>query len=294
VADSALRERATRAAVAIAAEHGLAVRDPVVLRDRSNLLLHLRPAPVVARVGTVTGTGRPGTAWLAREVAVAGYLARTGAPVVAPATELPPGPHERDGLAISFWRLVAERDEPVDPAAAGAALRACHELLTGYDGELPPLAGPVEGARVLRAQIAEGVVDGEEAAMLERAAARVQRRMAALAAPLRPIHGDAHLANVLATADGVLWGDWEDTFAGPVEWDLACLHQQAVLFGADPARPAAALAAYGTDADPEAFDACLEARVLQLAAWVLIIVRSHPDRRDRVPPIVGWLQARDG
>ena len=35
--------------------------------------------------------------------------------------------------------------------------------------------------------------------------------------PLRPVHGDTHLRNVINTARGPLWGDWEDAFRGPLE-----------------------------------------------------------------------------
>jgi hypothetical protein len=77
-------ERAMRAALAVAETVGVRVGAPVVLHDGSNLLVHLSPAPVVARVPTVTGIVRPGAGWLRRELAVAGHLARRGAPVVAP------------------------------------------------------------------------------------------------------------------------------------------------------------------------------------------------------------------
>ena len=41
-----------------------------------------------------------------------------------------------------------------------------------------------------------------------------------LRSPVQPLHGDAHLGNVLG---GPLWNDWEDTCLGPVGWDAACL-----------------------------------------------------------------------
>ena len=64
----------------------------VLLRDRSNVLMHLRPARVVARVSTTTALVRQGTAWLGREITVATRLAAAGAPVVRPSGELDPGP----------------------------------------------------------------------------------------------------------------------------------------------------------------------------------------------------------
>ncbi|WP_188190547.1 hypothetical protein [Nonomuraea sp. SYSU D8015] len=47
------------AVVSVAEEHGVRVREPVVLKDSFNLRIHLRPAPVVARVPPVTALGRP-------------------------------------------------------------------------------------------------------------------------------------------------------------------------------------------------------------------------------------------
>ncbi|MDN5934112.1 MAG: hypothetical protein L0I24_24075 [Pseudonocardia sp.] len=53
---SAERERvraaAVAAAVGIAHDHGVAVEDPVVLHDLFSVRVHLRPAPVVARIPT--------------------------------------------------------------------------------------------------------------------------------------------------------------------------------------------------------------------------------------------------
>ena len=66
---------ALTAAVAVARAHGLTVTDPVILRDQLNVLVHLRPAPVVARVAGTIARVRPGLAWQRREVAIAGHLA---------------------------------------------------------------------------------------------------------------------------------------------------------------------------------------------------------------------------
>src|SRR3954466_14920018 len=129
---------AVEAAVAVAEGNGLRVEEPVVLRDRLNVLIHLRPAPVVARVAGTIARVRPGDEWLRRELAVASSLAAAGAPVVAPSAELPPGPHHHDARVLSFWTYVPN-DGPVDPAAAGAALRDVHEALRGFQGALPAL-----------------------------------------------------------------------------------------------------------------------------------------------------------
>jgi hypothetical protein len=131
---SLVSRRALDAAVAIARGHGVRCDAPVVLRDASNLLVHLAPAPVVARVMTVTATVRDADAWLAREVAIARHLVAAGAPVVAPSAEADPGPHGHDGFTVSFWTYVDEAGRQLDAHEAGRRLRACHEALTTYDG----------------------------------------------------------------------------------------------------------------------------------------------------------------
>jgi hypothetical protein len=67
-----LRRAGLAAAIALAREQGLPADDPRVLSSRGNLLVHLAPAPVVARVATLTAWTRSDPfVWLAREVAVA-------------------------------------------------------------------------------------------------------------------------------------------------------------------------------------------------------------------------------
>jgi hypothetical protein len=264
-------QRALRAAVAAAEGAGLRFDRPAVLRDGSNLLVHLRPAPVVARVATRTATIRRGDAWLAREVAVARYLAGAGAPVVAPSSELPPGPHRHDGFTVTFWEHVEERDAPIDPQRAGSALRECHEALAGYAGELPRMALLHETETVIEVLVAQGTLDAADGAVLRAAAEATRERIEALGLPLQPVHGDAHLGNVVDSPRGPLWNDWEDTFLGPTAWDLACLHGSARAFGL-PAEPvAAAQRGYGPAPDAAILDAFVEARRLQGTAWTFVL-----------------------
>src|SRR5207248_11743176 len=125
-----------------------------LLSNRANVLLHLAPAPVVVRVATTTALVRPAVAdTLAKDVALAGYLAEQGAPVVAPSPDLPPGPHHRDGFALTFWTYVAhDPDRRIAPAEVGVLLDELHAVLRGYPGVLPgvpPLDVP-EITRYLR------------------------------------------------------------------------------------------------------------------------------------------------
>jgi Phosphotransferase enzyme family len=285
-----LTQRAIAAAVTCARRLGLRVEDPVLLHDSSNVLVHLRPAPVVARVATTTGIiRRGGHEWLAREVAIAGRLAHAGAPVIPPSSEVDPGPHTEDGLALSFWDLAERLPGPPSPAAAGRALRECHEALADSDLQLPALAVLDEAERVLDMPVAADAFTPDDMAMLRGGLAEMRERLSAL--PLRPVHGDSHLANAMHAANGTLWFDWEDAFNGPREWDLGVLLGQARIFGADETPQQAALAAYGP-VDDHVLDLMIEARALQIAGWAALVVSRRPHRRPMLERNLRWLRAR--
>jgi hypothetical protein len=127
--------RAVAAAVTVAGAHGVVSGDPVLLHDGANLVLHLRPASVVARVTTTTPALRPDIARpFTREVVLAAALTAADAAVVPPSDLLPPGPHRSDGLTLSFWRHVGLRPEPPTAGEAGSAPGELHEVLSS----LPP------------------------------------------------------------------------------------------------------------------------------------------------------------
>ena len=126
---------ALAAAQAVAREHGVACDDAVRIAAGSNVLVHLKPAPVVARVMTGTAVLHDDAEqWLAREVAVGAFLAERTDLVVPPTDILPPGPYEQDGLWMTLWRFVATR-------RAGSA--------AGATGTRPFAAGTACGARRL-------------------------------------------------------------------------------------------------------------------------------------------------
>jgi hypothetical protein len=235
--------RALSAAVAVAGAHGLAVADPVVLHDGVNVVVHLRPAPVVARVATLTPLLRPAIERpFGREVALATALAAAGAPVVPPADLLPPGPHEHDGLTLSFWQHVVVLPDPPTAAEAGRSLGEVHAVLAG----LAPLwaGSALDTPLTDLAVFAErGAELGADPALADRAgelAAALVPRLAA-SGPAMTLHGDAHPGNLLRTPEGLRWTDLEDTSRGPLGWDLAGLRTTSRLDGraAVDAHPAA-------------------------------------------------------
>jgi hypothetical protein len=227
-----------------------------VLRDKTNLLVHLAPAPVVARV-PLTFTLAREPAWFAQEVELAAWLTARGAPVAPPADD--PGPHEHEDFLVTLWAHVDHDLARAQPAAAGRALRKLHDALADYPVPLPACDRSGEVEDVLWRLTPSIIASAEELAALRAAVIRLP--------PLPPgqaLHGDAHLRNVLWTPDGPLWSDLENACSGPVEFDLAALVWRE-LPGQDEA-----LTAYGAH-DSGLVEAARPALTFLLAAWTVVI-----------------------
>ena len=242
-----------------------------MLADLFSLMVHLRPAPVVARVATCMPKLRaPIAAWLDREIAATKFLSGHGAPVVAPSGELPPGPHEHDGFAISFWTYVQPDPDRIATADdCSAMLGDLHAVLRSYPGELPMLGADDIPRGLELLDRAGDVLSEEDADLLRAAAERLRPFWETPGGDVQPLHGDAHPGNLIATReDGLVWIDFEDVCRGPVEWDLATMMDP----GAEAAhhRP-----------DPEVMARCTELRALQVA---LALTSFYDDFGD----LEGW------
>jgi hypothetical protein len=258
-------EAAVAAALAAARRAGLPTAEPRILRDLTNVLVHLAPAPVVARVPLTLSRLR-GPDWFAQELRLAAFLAEAGAPVAPPARDVDPGPHERDGLHVGFWAYLGHDPARADPAAAGRALAELHEALVLYSEPLPACARIEEVGRLL--ELLRPSQAASEADLDALRATHALLRDVALP-PDRPLHGDSHLGNVLWTPAGPLWADLENACSGPVEWDLACIAWRNAPGTAE------ALEAYGGH-DPELIEAATPFLALFLAAWTIVVVERAP------------------
>ena len=237
----------------------------MVLRDAWHVLVHLQPLPLVARVTS----GAPGVdpQDVVRELDVARHLAAAGAPVVRPSDLLDPGPHEHDCHVLVFWRYLRAHGE-LDPAAAGRGLRAIHDALEDYEGELP---GPGRGADV--PEMLASFARSDDVELLCELGARELP-------PGQALHGDAHLFNCIATAGGPVWHDLETACRGPREYDLAALVLRDRWSPPDLAARAA-LAAYGPH-DGELLEAALPVYASWIAASFVTAATRRPELSARV------------
>ncbi len=287
---AARTQRAVSAAVAGARELGLTVAEGKVLHDAFSVLVHLTPAPVVARVPValpVELTLPAQAARQRRELQVVRWLEQQGAPVVRPSPLLPLEPLQRDGFSMTFWEHV-EVDASATPDYVADARYAAelHALLRSCPLELPflaPVAHTVPGCLAFLQQHPQLIL----AADLERAHAEwaalgpLLQSQAAFCqafpgANVQVIHGDAPAYNLIRTRNGPLFADFEDATIGPVEWDLAGFGTEAATHY-DRAAAALGLPALQRDV-AKVMDA---ARALQTVASLSLT--------PQLPALSGWL-----
>lgn len=115
------------AVVSAARELGLPADEPQILGAGANVVVHLAPTPVVARIATLTAEMRGGAAsYLKRERDVSAALAGRGINVVAPTDQVDPGPHrvnDRAFLLLEHRSLQpVDLDSTADAKAVGSSL----------------------------------------------------------------------------------------------------------------------------------------------------------------------------
>jgi Ser/Thr protein kinase RdoA (MazF antagonist) len=281
-------DAAVRAAVKVAAGLGVSSFEPVVLADGANVIVHLRPSPVVAKVAASTTAVRLETdAWLQRELNVVEFLAAAGVPVMTPSPEMPATTYHGDGHVMSFWRFLRSAGGEVPPEATiGSMLRDLHATLRSYPGTLPVLA-PLNDIPAFLARPQSQLSAGEAGALsavYARLTAELDQTLDQTLDQSSPavqvLHGDAGPGNLMNTDTGWVWHDFEDTCAGPVGWDLAASTASRRL---DRSR---VLAAYGALVDPGQLAVCEQLRWLHLTIWYQLYAERLPDLRPRAAQLL--------
>jgi hypothetical protein len=228
-------QAAISAAVDVARHLGLTVEEPVPLRSTNNAVAWLPPANVVAKVSV------EGNSHLLTELQVARELVALGAPVVLPASELPPIVHRRGGFEVTFWRYHPQLSTAeIPPDRAALALSKLHASLSrlspALKASLPSYMRELGFVRSLLADhTALPALQAVDRDLLITTFDRLQGRLDGLASADRfvVLHGSPHSYNVLLVGHEHVFIDFETTCTGPLEWDVAHLDSQAEPFFRD-------------------------------------------------------------
>jgi aminoglycoside phosphotransferase (APT) family kinase protein len=204
--------RAVEAIAQLARRLGMGSVNPLFLHESQHVTVRLLPYDVVARAMRVSAS--EATARLTLEVDIARHLVGNGAPVAGPATCWPAGPHIQDGFVITLWEFIqhvaADGDDPRHVSEAADALRRVHQALSDYRGELPSFWLKLDRCdRLLENEATTPALGPVDRAFLQSTYGRLRATVTSTPFEPVPIHGDAHLGNVLITPQGALWNDLE-------------------------------------------------------------------------------------
>jgi Ser/Thr protein kinase RdoA (MazF antagonist) len=275
---------AVRAAVAVAGRLGVRCADPAVLADGANVIVHLKPAPVVAKVAASTPVVRAdGADWLQRELDVVSFLAGVGVPVAEPSPQVPAVVQRGDGHVMSFWKyLEPSGGERADEETIGSMLRELHAALRSYRAE-PPVLAPLRDIAVFLAR-PQALLEPADVAAVGEAFEKLTAQLgAAYSDGAQVLHGDAGAGNLMASGGRWVWHDFEDTCRGPVAWDLAASTASQFRDGAR------VLAAYGEPFDADLLRVCEQLRRLHLTVWYAIYAERLPECRSRaIELLASW------
>lgn len=250
---------AVEAAVSLAVSLGLAVDDAVVLHDSNRLVVRLLPCDTVARVSPI--------GWYSprREVELARRLAaETDAPIAGLDPRVDPVVFERNDFEIGMWTyLEPEPSLEPSPDAYSKMLERLHDALRQIDMTSPPFT---ERLAEIQQWLSDGEVVpdliGEDRGLLIQRLEPSSRLLTEAAEREQLLHGEPHPWNVLNTAKGPVFIDFENCARGPVEYDLAWV-------------PAAVSDRY-PGVDRALLDEC--------RGFVLALVAAHRWRRDDQHP----------
>jgi Ser/Thr protein kinase RdoA (MazF antagonist) len=198
--------------------------------------------------------------WLEREISVLEFLAPSRL-AVSPSRSIAPGPHCHDGLWMTFTEWIPEvaPGPEVQPTAHLDDARGLGRTLRDLHDELRPFEDELGGLRELREDIERLLGQLRPADARERDAISSLREQLDMlrtvvfesSLPTQALHGDVSLRNLLRTPRRLVWNDFEDTFRGPVHWDLASYVGSLRIHGASERSVREMLEAYGWDDERE-------------------------------------------
>ncbi len=204
-------------AVEVLRAKGLRIDEWTLLGSSSRVVLELRPCQLIARVARLDALAR-----LTVELAVAAHVASRGGPVAPPAAS--PGPYRGATIAITLWQPVTALAQ-LPEAAVGKAYSELRRSLDSFAGTLPDFRDEMRAASRLAAQSNLPGVSPADAALVRATLVSSLSALSTFSWKSVALHGDPHAGNVINTAEGPRWLDFESACMGPVEWDLSALQQ---------------------------------------------------------------------
>ncbi len=238
--------------------------DAVLIRLGENAIFHIPQEGLVIRIARgmdVFDDARKEVAvarWLQTTDVCAAELANYDQPIIA------------DGRPVTFWRYINSSGQEATTSELGAVLRALHALTPPSAVGLPELDffDRVD-VRIDRAT----EIPDKDREFLRRRVEELRAAYADLVFPLPEcaVHGDAHTANLIKTADGsAILIDFERFAFGHPEIDLAVTAVERDIGWYSDSDYAAFVEAYGFDVTEwSGYSVIRDISELKMATWLM-------------------------
>ncbi|WP_405799142.1 phosphotransferase enzyme family protein [Streptomyces sp. NBC_01506] len=265
---------ATRVAAEACRRAGLDGDGARLIRLGENALFRLGARPVVVRIARSTEYLDSARG----EVAVSRWLAREGFPAVRVVDDLEQ-PVVVDGHPVTFWHLIEEEGRKASYGELGAILRDLHSLRLPASLSLLPY--PVLD-RTDRRIGAAAAIPADDRAFLRKRARELRGRVEELCfgSPKGPVHGDAHVQNLMVDRAGrVILIDLERFSYDHPEWDLMVTATEHHSLGWQTRQEYGAfVGAYGRDLRSWAGFATLRSlQEFNMTTWLMQNVSQSPE-----------------
>lgn len=264
VVDPFTRNATRTILVSASQEQGLDGADAVLLRHGENAVYRLANDPIVARIARHADVPR-------READVASWLADRDFPS-ARLTEALDQLQVVGGRVVTWWDLIVESTQKPTFIDLARVLRRLHDLPPSTTFSLPPF-DPMP--RVLgRLEAAGDAIAEHDRQFIADRQSELRALYESMSFELDPgpIHGDAHLGNLMRREDGtVVLIDFEAFAWGPREWDASVFTAAYAAFGwMDEAEYRRCVDAYGWDPLTwSGFPTMRAIRELNMVTWLL-------------------------
>ena len=256
--DASMSRAAEAAARSLATRLGLEVSEAVVLQDSDRVTLRLLPCDAVASVAPA--------AWFAHaefEADVAQQVARAGGPAAALDPRAEPRPYLHDGFVITFWTHYAPEAGEASPEQYAEALQRLHAAMRKVDVPARHFSGRIDDAEKLIDDPARTPrLEPGDRTLLSDTLRDLREAITRRGRPEQLLHAEPHPGNVLNTANGLLFIDFETACRGPVEFDIAAMPRE--------------VSPHYPGADEQLIEDCRTLHKALVAAW-------RWDRDDRFP-----------
>ena len=204
----------------LAEKNGFTEISPVELNDGGNLIIHLSPYPIVARISTAISEEDPDQAYKIqqRELQVANHLQTSGVPVLLPTDMIDAGPYDIGGTWMTLWQFETRVQSHLSPAEAVELVNRMSNAMKDYPGELPAFG---VWDRTCQSAVRLREHPDQRVQALLGIFQKVKEKMRQEPEILIPCHGDANVGNLFPCNKGWIWMDFEDASLMPFYWDLA-------------------------------------------------------------------------